>query len=290
MQYQLIASAAAALRAGALGLGRVAGTAAWCPWLASAPVRVRRGVLVLMTTAGVVAAALAGPAAAQEPQRERLLVTDPYIELHTGPADSFPITFVAERHTWIEIELRHTDWYKVRTPEGKEGWVERHQLESTLTEAGGRKTFRDVLLDDYLQRRVEFGAAWGHFAREPVLKVFASYNLASTLAVEATIGQVQGDFSGTNLWHVDLLAQPWSDRRLEPFFAIGVGRITNIPNASLVGAISESSNSANAMVGVRYHVSQRLIIRLDTAAYTSFITGSNTQQYRATTAGLSFFF
>jgi len=148
VQYQLIASAAAALRAGALGLGRVAGTAAWCPRLAFAPLRVRRGVLVLMTTAGVVAAALAGPAAAQEPQRERLLVTDPYIELHTGPADSFPITFVAERHTWIEIELRHTDWYKVRTPEGKEGWVERHQLESTLTEAGGKKTFRDVLLDD----------------------------------------------------------------------------------------------------------------------------------------------
>jgi opacity protein-like surface antigen len=285
----LIAAAAAALRDWALGLGRVAGTA-----VRGRPggVRLRgdRACAGRLLAGAVLLAAAMGRAQADEAQRERLLVTDPYIELHTGPAASFPIFFVAERHTWIEIELRHTDWYKVRTPEGKEGWVERHQLESTLTEAGGKKTFRDVVLDDYLQRRLEFGAGGGHFAREPVLKVFASYNLASTVAVEATIGQVQGDFSGTNFWHVDLLAQPWADRRLEPFFAVGVGRITNIPNASLVGAISESSNSANAMIGVRYHVTERLIIRLDTAAYTAFITGSNTQQYRATTLDLSFFF
>lgn len=240
--------------------------------------------------AAVGLAAAGAPALADAPARERLQVADPYIELHTGPGESFPIFFVAERHSWIEIELRHTDWYKVRTEEGKEGWVDRHQLESTLTEAGGKKTFRDVLLDDYLKRRVEFGAAWGYFAREPVLKLWAGYNLASTLAVEATLGQVQGVYSGTNFWHLDLLAQPWSDRRLEPFFAIGVGRITNIPSSSLVSAISSSSNSANAMLGLRYHVSQRLIVRMDAAEYTSFISGSRTDQYWATTLGLSFFF
>jgi hypothetical protein len=122
------------------------------------------------------------------------------------------------------------------------------------------------------------------------LKVYGSYNIVSVLALEATVGQVEGKYSGTNVWQVDVIAQPWSDRRLEPFFGVGVGRINNIPNASLIGAISTSSNSANAMIGVRYHVSDRLIVRIDTAAYTAFISGGNTQQYRATTAGLSFFF
>ena len=67
-------------------------------------------------------------------------VTDPYLEMRTGPGRGYPVFFVAARDEWIEIELRHTDWYKVRTEGGKVGWVHRAQLETTLTEAGGTKT------------------------------------------------------------------------------------------------------------------------------------------------------
>ncbi len=221
---------------------------------------------------------------------ERVQVADPYIELHTGPGRGYPIYFVVDRKEWIEIELRHTDWFKVRTAAGKEGWVERGQLEQTLTERGGKKTFRDVLAEDYLRRKFEFGAGWGHFSSDPMLKVWVTYNPLEVFAVEATVGQVQGRYSGTGFWHLDLLAQPWSDRRLEPFFGIGVGRIYNLPSASLIGNQATNSNSANAMFGLRYHVSDRLIARLDWAAYTSLISSSRTDQYHALTAGLSFFF
>ena len=150
-------------------------------------------------------------------------VTDPYLELRTGPGRGFPIFFVAARNEWVEIELRHTDWFKVRTANGKVGWVHRRQLETTLTEAGGKKTFRDLMLDDYLQRRVQLGAAWGRFKSEPMLKMWTSYKLSDTLTAEGTIGQVQGLFSGTDFWHVNVTAEPWSDQRLSPFFGIGFG-------------------------------------------------------------------
>ncbi len=229
-------------------------------------------------------------ALAQEAALERLQVTDPYLELRTGPGRGYPRFFVVERLQWIEIQLRHTDWYKVRTADGKEGWVERGQLESTLTQAGTRRSFRDVLLDDYLRRRVEMGAAWGHFSGDPVIKLWGSYNLSDLLALELAAGQVQGTYSGTDFWQLDLLAQPWADRRLQPFFGIGVGRINNVPSASLVNAVSSSSNMSNAMIGARYHVSERLILRLDWTAYVSLISASRTDQYHALTAGLSFFF
>ena len=108
-----------------------------------------------MTRALVLAAMLAvlAPLASHAADTERVQITDPYIELHTGPGRGYPVFFVAAREEWIEIELRHTDWYKVRTAGGKVGWVHRTQLETTLTEHGGKKAFRDIALDDYLRRR-----------------------------------------------------------------------------------------------------------------------------------------
>ena len=230
------------------------------------------------------------PAHAADAPKERLQVTDPYIELRTGPGRGYPIFFVAERDEWIEIELRHTDWYRVRTAGGKEGWVTREQLESTLTEAGGKRTFRDLVLDDYLRRRIEFGAAWGHFKTEPMLKVWTGYKLSESLNLEATVGQVQGVFSGTDFWHINLGAEPWSDQRFSPFFGVGFGKFRNIPNATLVGAVTTNSKLGNAVVGARYHMGDRLVLRADYSIYTAFVSDSRSTEYRAITAGLSFFF
>ena len=63
--------------------------------------------------------------------------------------------------------------------------------------------------------------------------------MSETLSAEATFGQVQGVFSGTDLWHLDLLAEPWSDQRFSPFVGIGFGKFTNFPNLSLVGAADD---------------------------------------------------
>jgi hypothetical protein len=221
---------------------------------------------------------------------ERLQITDPYIELHTGPGRGFPVFFVAPRQQWIKIEMRHTDWYKVRTQEDKVGWVQRKQLESTLTAAGEQKTFRDLLLDDYLSRRVQLGAAWGQFKSEPMLKIWTSYRLSETLSLEGTAGQVQGVFSGTDFWHINLQTEPWSDQRISPFFGVGLGKFKNFPNQSLVGATTTNAKLANASIGVRYYITDRFIARADYSLYTAFVADTRSLEYRAFTAGLSFFF
>ena len=226
------------------------------------------------------------PAAAAE----KVEVADPYIELHTGPGRSYPVFYVAGRHEWVEIRLRHTDWFLVRTENGKEGWVPRKQIEATLTQIGTKTTFRDILVEDYLRRRLEFGAAWGHFKSEPMLKIWTAYNFTDVLAVEATGGQVAGAFSGTTLWHVNLLAEPFSDWRLSPFVGIGLGRLINIPNATLVGAIPANARMADATIGLRYHLGERFLARLDYTQYLAYIADNRTDQYRAVTIGLGFFF
>jgi hypothetical protein len=246
----------------------------------------RAAVCAILSLPGVGALPLASAAE----MAERVQITDPYIELRTGPGRGYPVFFVAAREEWIEILLRHTDWFKVRAANGQEGWVNRKQLETTLTEAGTTKAFRDILLDDYLQRKLELGAAWGQFESEPMLKIWSAYRFSDALSVEGTIGQVQGVFSGTDFWHVNLNVEPWSDRRLSPFFGIGLGRFKNIPNASLVNAIVTDANLANAAIGLRFHVAERFVARLDYSIYTAYVSDADSAEYKAVTAGIAFFF
>ncbi|MEO5689362.1 MAG: SH3 domain-containing protein [Burkholderiaceae bacterium] len=221
---------------------------------------------------------------------ERFQVTDPYIELHTFPGRGYPVFFVAARGEWIAIELRHTDWYKVRTAGGKEGWVSEAQLRTTLAENGLREHFGDAQFNDYLARRVELGAGYGRFHQEPMIKFWLSYRLSDTLSIESTLGQVQGVFSGTTLWHVNLQAEPWSDQRFSPFAGIGIGQFKNIPNQSLVNFQPTNARLSDAIVGARYHLTDRFMIRVDYAVYTAFVSDQRSLEYRAATAGLSFFF
>jgi len=115
----------------------------------------------------------------QETAQEKVQVTIPYIELRTGPGRGYPVFFVAAREEWIEILVRRTDWFKVRAANGQEGWVHRSQLATTLTAAGTATAFRDILVDDYLRRKLELGAAWGQFDGEPMLKIWSAYRFGT---------------------------------------------------------------------------------------------------------------
>ena len=221
---------------------------------------------------------------------ERLRVNAPFLEMHTGPGRGYPVFHVVERRQWVSVELRRTDWYRVRAEGGQVGWVARQQLESTLTEAGDGKTFRDLVLDDYLGRKLEFGAAWGRFKSEPMLKLWTQYRLADAVGVELKLGQVQGVFSGTDFWAVSLTSEPWSDRRLSPFFSVGLGKFKNIPNASLVSAAPTDAKLAHATLGLRWYVAERFVVRLDGSIYTAFVADNRSIEYRAVTAGIAFFF
>ena len=73
---------------------------------------------------------------------QKILIADPFIELHTGPGRGFPVFFVAERGQEVEIVKRRTDWFMVRTDRGVEGWVAREQMIATLR--ADRRTARSA--------------------------------------------------------------------------------------------------------------------------------------------------
>jgi len=221
---------------------------------------------------------------------ERLRVAEPFIELRTGPGRGYPVFYVIERGQPVRVELRRTDWFRVRAPGGQVGWVTRRQLETTLTEAGVAKTFRDMLLDDFLHRRVELGGGGGVFGGEPQLRLWLAARLADTLGMELAGGQVQGRFSGTDHWQLSLVAEPWREQRWSPFVGVGLGQLRNVPNRSLVDARVARARTAQAMAGLRWHLGERFVLRADAALLTAFVADERSLEYRSYGLGLAFFF
>jgi len=230
------------------------------------------------------------PRAWADESNERVLVADPYLELHTGPGRAYPVFDIAERGERVDILKRHTDWFKVRTVRGKEGWVSRTQMEATLTEAGEKKTFRDVLFDDYLARRMEFGFSFGTFNHDPLLSAYAGYRLHENFVIELTTSQSAGDFSTTSLYYVSLVSQPFPDSRWSPFLALGAGRFTNTPKSTLVSAVETKGGLANAAVGLRFYVTRQFFLRFEAKKHVGLIDYNRTDDYTELSAGAAFFF
>ncbi|HKW38899.1 MAG TPA: SH3 domain-containing protein [Burkholderiales bacterium] len=234
--------------------------------------------------------ALVGPAAWAEDANERVRVADPYLELHTGPGRGYPIFDIAERGERVEILGRHTDWFKVKTARGKQGWVSRAQMEATLTEAGEKKTFRDVLFDDYLARRMEFGFSFGELKHDPLLSAYAGYRLHANFVAELTIAQSAGEFSTTSLYYVSLVSQPFPESRWSPFFSLGAGRFTNVPKATLVSAVETSGGLANAAIGLRYYITRQFFLRAEAKRHVALVSYAGADRYNEFSAGAAFFF
>ncbi len=231
-----------------------------------------------------VAAAWAGE------ERAKAEVVEPYLELHTGPGSGYPVAQVVEQGAVIEILKRRTDWFKIRTSEGKEGWAARTEIEKTVTAAGVPTSFRDMLLDDYLSRRFEMGAGGGEFENDPLLLGRFGYRFAEQLTAEFTFGETTGDFSTSRIYYLGLRSEPFADRRYSPFFSIGLGRFENTPRATLVENIVTKGDLANAALGVNVYITRRFLFRADFRRHIVYITENRTDEYDELSAGFSFFF
>ncbi|MGI9265594.1 MAG: SH3 domain-containing protein, partial [Gammaproteobacteria bacterium] len=102
----------------------------------------------------LIAALLAAPIVeARSKESPRVDVTAAYIELRSGPGRGYPVFHTIERGHEMSLVKRRTDWYRVRTDRGVEGWVNRRELESGTGDPA-LQSLRDTAMDDYLERRV----------------------------------------------------------------------------------------------------------------------------------------
>lgn len=252
--------------------------------VAAKPMRLSTPALILLLLLGFACAVWA------DDEYQRVQVADPFLELHTAAGRGYPVFYVVERGEWVQILSRKTDWFKVRTPRGKAGWVNRAQLERTLTQGEVEKTFRDVLVGDFLERKLEFGVAGGVFDGEPVVTTRAGYRFTRNLALELSVGQIAGTFSNSLYYQANLVSMPFPQWRISPFFTLGIGRFNNKARPTLVDDEQTDSTTANVGLGLRAYITRNFMARFDFKDYLSLVDDNQDEEFQEYTLGASFFF
>lgn len=220
----------------------------------------------------------------------RVEIADPYIELHSGAGRGYPVFHVEDRGSWIEILKRKTDWFKVRTVSGKEGWVDRDQLQRTLTPSGKQTEIRDATIIEFSSHRWEMGAMGGDFESADVMTVYGGFAFTPHLSVEASVSKVFADFSDADMADVSISIHPFPAWRVSPFFSLGTGFIRTDPKTTLVQEPDRTDQLAHVGAGLRVYLARRFVFRAQYKNYVIFQSTDDNQEIDEWKAGFSVFF
>jgi len=232
--------------------------------------------------------------AASKPDRlQQVEIADPYIEMHTGAGGGYPVFHVMERGALIEIIQQRASWFQVRNLEGLEGWVPFEQLSKTIAPNGEQIEFTQVTQEDFAERNWEWGVLGGDFGGAPVFTIYGSYLLNRSFATELSYSNSIGDLSSSSFYKIGVFMQPFPEWEYSPYFHLGTGVITVKPSATLIQPVDQDHQFANVSFGIRTHLTEKIIVRLEYSDYVLFSAtkdNDNNEDIREWKAGFAVFF
>ena len=215
---------------------------------------------------------------ASGPDKLRVKIADPFIELHTGPGSGYPIFYVIDRGAEVRVIRRKNDWFKIETDDGKTGWASREQMQLTLLPSGERLTITDNTEEDFVARRWVLGVTSGEFESAPVFTIFAAYSFTENLAAELHFGQSIGEASSAKFLKTNVVMQPLPDWKYSPYMTLGLGEISVDPSATLISPANEDSSFGQFGLGIQRYISRSFLARFEVNEYVIFSTGSTSDE------------
>ncbi|MEE8527156.1 MAG: SH3 domain-containing protein [Gammaproteobacteria bacterium] len=217
-------------------------------------------------------------------------VADPYLELRTGPGRGYPIFHVVDRDETVDILMRKTDWFKVRAPNGKEGWVDRGQMELTLQPGGREIEFAQADLEDFTDARWEVGILAGDFGGANIISLYGGYSLNPNVSIEVWGSQILGNFSNGWMGSVNLTHETWPEWRISPFFTMGTGVIHTEPKSTIIQGEDRTDKVAHIGAGFRFYATRRFSLRAEYKSYVVFTSRDENEEVEEWKVGFAFFF
>ncbi len=114
--------------------------------------------------------------------------------------------------------------------------------------------------------------------------------LSRNLSAEVQLSQAFGNFSDALIGSINLLAQPFPEWRLSPYFLLGTGAIYTDPKVTLVNEEDRTEQITNVGVGLRWYLTRRFIVRAEYQNHVILQNTNDNQEIDEWKAGFAFFF
>jgi len=200
------------------------------------------------------------PIEAQE-DSSYLVVSEPFIEIHTGAGRGYPIFHSAERGQKVKLLKRRANWYLIETHDKKVGWAKASSLAHTLQTTGLPSDLPSVSHGDYLKSSFRAGFTTGQIEGASAFSFVLGYRPFSYIGLEAEYGNmfeasVTGRYYGANL-----IVEPIQKWNMTPFISFGTGVMTFNQRQKLAGSITGEADYTSNGVGLNYYLGRNFQIR-----------------------------
>lgn len=245
----------------------------------------RGSSIAVLLTVALLAATSAGAASSR-----RVVVQDAYLEFHSGPGRGYPVFHVVDRGETVDLLRRRTDWIKVRSPGGKEGWVNRAQLERTLSPEGEPVRLPGPAPESRTGHRWETALATGDFGGASVVATQVAWAITPTLLARADASQLLGGYSDGWLVTAGVAHVFMPQWHVSPFLGIGAGVLRIDPKATIVQAADRTDETAYVGAGLRGYLSNRFLLQAEYRSYVVFPDRDENEEISAWTVAFTYFF
>jgi hypothetical protein len=234
----------------------------------------------------------AGAAAAADKadKLQQLFVAEAYLELHEGPGRGYAVTQVVPRGDAIDVLYRRTEWFRVRTGRGIEGWAHQREMQKTQLADGSAFSFDLGDRAGFTSHRWELGFNAGDYGGATLVSGFLSRSFNEQLALEFTGSQFLGNASNGYTAELGLIHVYRPDWRLSPIFTLGSGWIWIVPKSTLVLPGDRNDQTAYAGAGLRFYVKRRFFVRAEYRHHMVFTSRNENEEINEWKLGLAFFF
>jgi hypothetical protein len=220
----------------------------------------------------------------------QLFITQPYLQLHTGPGRGYPVTQVVERGAAVDVLYSHTEWYKVRTERGIEGWANGRDLQ-LATLADGTPFHIDLgTRDGFTSHRWETGVFAGAYAGATLIAAYQALSLTDNLKVELQLSQFLGNLSNGYLVDLGLTHVFVPEWRFSPFVTLGGGYERTSPKVTLALPANSTNQTAYVGVGARFYLTRRFFLRGDYRSHEVFTSRDSNEVKKEWKLGFAFFY
>jgi hypothetical protein len=217
-----------------------------------------------------------------------VIITDPFIEMHSGPGRGYPVTYVVGRDDTVTVLYSRTEWYKVRATGGQEGWVRRSDLARSRLASGEPAPIPPY--PDFASHRWELGAGYGVFNHQNLVTGYGDFSLTDSLDAEFVLQQAFGTIDNRyvatiGLRHTFIPEWKW----FSPTAGIGTG-YQYIDDKVPPKPLETHNQLAYVSLGVRGFITRRFMWRADWRKYDVFTHQNQNEEPEEWKFGLAVFF